>query len=162
MSVNYAITSNDPELQRLAHKTLCICTYGGGWGKWQTVIFGSVAQSSCIYDFWQCLDSSLTSQGIRDLSLWWDTVVLLLKGHSRQRGEGQFLVENKLWWWSIITHSAEFFPSLLQLPQYLPLLNVSAPKTAQLFIGIISYVLSFIALDPGPCSQYTEVKSTSS
>lgn len=127
------------------HITLCICVYGGGWGKWQTVIFGSVAQPSCISDFWQCLDSILRAKGSGICQ--WDGTQLSCcwKAFHANGGAlfgGVFLVENKLGWWSIITHSAEFFVpvpvlSPLQLLQYLPLSNVNAPKIAQLFICII-------------------------
>lgn len=145
MSVNHTTTSSDPQLQ--SHTQMLCTEHGRGRGKWQSVIFGSVTQSSCIYDFWQCLDSVLPAKGIRDVSLWRDTVVSHKSGAERLLApKGGGVLWEKYWdgsQFSIIKHISDC-PCFCYLYITNKSVNVNADFSPKM-------TLSFITSHPHHC-----------
>lgn len=161
MSINHATTSSDPQLEP---RTQTLRTaYVSGWGKWQSVIFGSVTQSSCIYDFWQCLDSILPAKGSEichseEAQLSCTTPVL--KGFSRQTGVVFLEVKTRI---LVSLHSFFSAPASVtsifnfikwQCRRFTPRFSPKLPCcsfTHHMFSCIS--LLSFITSHPGLCSQ---------
>lgn len=151
--------------------------HGSVWAKWKPVIFGCVTQSSCICDFWQCLDSVSQAKGSEICHS--DEAQLsctspVMKGFSRQEGV-VFLRGGKKNNSAGSHFSLIFFLPLLQWSRYLNWSNVNAdffshrvsPKNHPAFHSHITFTFSCISVPsiitshPGALFTIEEVKSTS-